>query len=46
MVKPVVLAVDDDPRVLRVVEREPDWRTDYSPPFERSPLEIGTRNGG
>ena len=27
-------------------EQLPDWRTDYRPPFERLPLDVGTQNGG
>ncbi len=72
MVKPVILAVDDDPQVLRADSGESaldyylqkscdppdqklypsldglltDWRADYRPPFERLPLDVGTRNGG
>ena len=90
MVKPVIVAVDGDPQVLRAVERAlrrryvreyrvlradsggsalnyylqkswdppdqklyPSWdellancREYYRPPFERLPLEVGTRNGG
>ena len=41
-------AIERDPRLYpSLYEPLPNWQAAYkSPPFERLPLDVGTRNGG